>query len=98
MGATNTVLIDGDATPDPIVADQPCRIVRIQEQNEPSTKYDVYEPLATSTPCRVNEGEPFEFDAGEGCLWQRNQTVGYAKTVVAGPVTFNKTHRATPTR
>lgn len=91
MARTGTFTVDGDATPDAVVALIPCRFVQVRESAAAgTTQYDVYDPDTTVTPIRRVEGEFHTFDAGEGNLYQTGQTVGFCKAVTAGSYTFSR--------
>lgn len=91
MAQTNMVTVDGDATPDGITADVLCvRVIVWSRPSDVTGGYDKYQPAATSTPVRLDDGEKAIFYAGDGQVFKAGQTVGYIKTVNAGPFTFNK--------
>lgn len=91
MAQTNTVTIDGDATPDGITADTLCtRVIVWSKSSDVTGGYDKYQPASNSTPVRLDEGEKAIFYAGDGQVYRPGQTVGFLKTVNAGPFSLNK--------
>jgi hypothetical protein len=91
MRSTNTVIVDGDSTPDPIVTDVPCVEVTVWSKDTDVTGgYDKYMPTASATPVRLADGEKAIFKAGPGAKFTAGAVVGYMKTVNVGPFTMNK--------
>jgi hypothetical protein len=91
MRRTNTLIIDGDSTPDPIIASVSCSEVLVWPTDTDVTGgYDKYVPNASATPVRLADGEKARFSAGPGRKFPAGAIVGYMKTVNAGPFTMNK--------
>jgi hypothetical protein len=93
MSQTGTHVTDNDATPDAVIPDIACRFVLVRPKSADVTGgWDVYDPDAGKPAMRMDEGEQYIFDAGEGNKYAAGVACGYTKTVNAGPFTFQKKH------
>jgi hypothetical protein len=94
MARTGTVTIDGDGTPDPIIADIPCKEIQVFSDETVNTGgYLVYQPSSTSTPVRLSDAEKAIFTANNGRMFQAGAIVGFMKSVSPGPFVLNKVCR-----